>query len=181
MHLVFSFSMPGLNRIGKRPSLDEPWMTGFPRLGSYPSPLRFEIDPTSNGDLMADYYGECYPLMSDRLIAAFSEAGCDNLQLFDAEIYDPIHDKLHTHYKAVNILGLVSCVDREKSKILVDDGMLAMSFDGFTIDPVRAAGKRLFRLEENVSVILVSEEVVDRVEAKEIPGVGFVYTENWAV
>jgi len=181
MYLVFTCWLSGSNSIGKMPDLEEPWMTGAPRLIDYSLPLKYEIDQESTGNIMSDYYIVAYPLMSDRLVAALEEAGIDNLQKFDAEIYNPLDDKTYTNYKAVNIIGAISCVDKEKSDIQIDNGDFASSFNGFSVDESKAAGNIFFRLKENVAVVLADEKVADIVEEKDIPGISFIYPENWAV
>ncbi|WP_237081817.1 hypothetical protein [Myxococcus xanthus] len=47
------------------------------------------------------------PLFSQRLIEVLKGAGVRNLDLYDAEVIDREREKTYSHYKAVNIVGLV--------------------------------------------------------------------------
>jgi len=183
MYLVLEYSLAGVNRIDTRPDIGEPWFSGVPIKGELDLPLKFFIDPNSTGNKMRALYKGAYPLYCDELIRALKDAGVDNLQLFDAEIFNPIDGKTYTNYKAVNIIGLVACVDMSESKRLTDGESTlldSMDLDGFKIDENKAGGVRFFRLAESVTAVVAIESVADSVESKNIPGIRFLDPENWS-
>jgi hypothetical protein len=182
VYFVLSNLLPGQNQVKKITDIGGPWFSGAAITDPVPDPLVFEVDPERSGTLMGNIYTTSYPLWSDALIAAFKEAGVDNLQLFNAAIKNHIDGKTHTNYKAVNILGLISCANMKKSKLMgtSDSVFLDADFDSLSIDDSRTHGALLFRLAENVTAILVREKVRDHVLSKDLAGVRFLLPENWS-
>lgn len=68
-----------------------------------------------------------------------------------------------TNYKAVNILGLVSAADMQKSIATVHDGipLIDVDFDELVIDEQKTKGIKLFRLAESTNAILIHESLRD--------------------
>lgn len=97
------------------------------------------------------------PFFRDDLIAALRAGGADNLQCFDAQVIDPDDGRVHSNYKAVNIIGMMAAADMEKSKWSAPDGIavIDVAFDQLVIDGAKAKGQLLFRLAENNDAVLV--------------------------
>jgi hypothetical protein len=139
-------------------------------------------DPNQSPAMPSLFKGKV-PLFSDKLIAAIQSAGVDNLATYEARIFDPDSGKWHTHYKAVNVLGLVSAADMARSVATVHDGipLIDVSFDKLVIDPEKPLGLPLFRLAENNSAIIVHERVKQAVLAAGIHDLEFFKPENIAL
>src|SRR2546428_2555479 len=75
-----------------------------------PTPLRFAMHPTWGRDFLL-FMGSKVPVMRKDLIAALREVGVDNLDTYDAIIYDPYNNKDVLDYQAVNIIGVVAAAD----------------------------------------------------------------------
>jgi hypothetical protein len=138
---------------------DEPFINGVSfRRGAkitqtLPIPLVYTLqhmipDADGHGPHMPSTLGAGIPLYRVDFIAALEEAGVDNLDYYDAIVKDPDNGKVYTHYKAVNILGLVAAADMAKSDAVVHEGgpIIDVDFDRLVIDDKKAAGFLFFRL-----------------------------------
>lgn len=56
-----------------------------------------------------------------------------------------------THYKAVNVLGLIAAADMDKSVATVHDGipLIDVDFDELVVDETKTRDIQLFRLAES--------------------------------
>lgn len=132
-----------------------------------PQPLKYVLEPLDElasdcGPEMPAFFDLSYPLFRDDFLAAILEFGADNVQVFDAEIFDPDNQMTYKNYKAVNIIGLVKAADMESSEAIVYDGvpLLDVSFDRLVIDEKsQAVNFSLFRLAEKTTAILVSQDL----------------------
>jgi len=146
-----------------------------------PNPFVFRIDAHYPGELLPMYEGSIL-VMHDELIRKLQEAGVDNLQLFAALIRDEDKKKEYTDYKAVNIVGLVSCANMDESTRMDPDedesDIIDVDFDSLVIDESKTGGALLFRLAEAVSAIVVHRSVRERVQS--IRGMTFYASGEWS-
>lgn len=89
------------------------------------------------------------PIVRDDLLAVLRGAGVDNLDVYDAVLRSRDGAVRIAGYKAFNLIGLVDAVDRGQ-------------------------GRRMFRLAEDTSAILVHRSVRDAIEAAGIGPLRFV-------
>src|SRR3989338_5350545 len=80
-------------------------------------PLVYILDPDYPGNLKA-LYEQSVPVMRVDLLEAIRSAGVGNLEVFPAIIRDPESKKEYDDYRAFNIVGVVACADRKKSKLM---------------------------------------------------------------
>lgn len=158
-----------------------PWMHGRV-IDSVPVPLHYTLDPERPGNLCAMYQGAKYPLMSDELVAALQNAGVDNVQFFDAVIFDSLSGDEHSKYKAFNVVGIVSAADLEESIFMEssDSRLIDADFESLKLNEKKAVPFKLFRLAENVGAIIVDEVVKNEVEQSGIPGMVFYDPSDWS-
>jgi hypothetical protein len=159
-----------------------PWMDGQRITITVPNPLVYGLDPNHPGELLPLYENEAVPLFRDDLLDALRQAGVDNLECFPAVLRDPFRKTEHTNYKAVNIVGVVSCADMGQSELMGSStsNMIDVDFAGLVIDEKRTGGALLFRLAEAVNAIVVHEKVKQTVEAAGIPFLTFQGPGEWA-
>ena len=158
-----------------------PWFRGQKLIIEVPTPLKYTLNANYPGKLCA-MYEEARPIASNQLLTALGEAGVDNLELFDAELHDPLHQKVFHNYKAFNIVGLVACADMNQSKLMGTSPptMLATDFDSLYIDETKTGGAYLFRLAENCSAIVVHEKIKLAIQEKGIKGMKFYGPGEWS-
>jgi hypothetical protein len=162
--------------LDETPDTDVPWTMGIRYPGAVAEPIECYLDPRS-GPVMPDLIIDL-PLFSQRFIDTLKAAGIRNLDLYDAEVIDRERGKTYRNYKAVNIIGRLSCADLEKSEYLPGYKPPLMKFRNLVIDESRAMGQPLFRLAENTLFILVSEPVREAIEAANLIGVRVVSLED---
>lgn len=130
-------------------------------------PLTFETDH-SKQELPKGMLSNMYKVMSDELIKTLQEAGVSNLQCFPVEVRSRVDGTVWTNYKVVNVIGLVSCADLERSKYTIiadrcgEGAVPLMAFKKLKVDAVRAGEQLLFILAESPGTIIVSECIVER-------------------
>lgn len=111
----------------------------------------------------ADSLEELYQAMRDSgitdIAGYWKEEGYGDITTW----LDPNAGKIITNYKAVNILGLVSAADMQKSIATVHDGipLIDVDFDELVIDEQKTKGIKLFRLAESTNAILIHESLRD--------------------
>lgn len=166
------------------------------RLGSFipdsekiPNPITFSLEPynrhsADDSHHMPSFLRAAAPIFSDKLIEALTACGVDNLVTYPCEITDPDNGHIYTNYKSVNIIGLISAADMQKSNATVHPNGPAMydvDFDGLVIDPSRAMGQLMFRLAESTNAIIVHQQVKDFLLDKGFTDLAFYETEKVAL
>lgn len=121
-------------------------------------------------------------LVSTRLREALEAARVDNIDYYAARIVDASTGRVHDNYWAANIVGLVSCMDRQKS---VFDSLpvspdLVQSIDELHLDHTKIHGEKIFRLKEYFPLILVDEAVKQTLSAARLRGVLLVPAEGYS-
>jgi len=158
------------------PAPEVAWTMGVRCPYQVKEPILCHLDPES-GSTMPDLIPSS-PLFSQRFIDALKRAGVRNMDIYDAEVIDRKHGKTYSQYKAVNIIGLVSCANLENSEYAPNSKPPFMKFERLVIDESLTLGLPLFRLAEATQFILVSEQVKLAVEEANLLGVRIVSLEN---
>lgn len=168
---------------GPEPVLDESWMGGR-RIeeNTVPQPLRYMLDPDYGGTPKAMYDSKANPVMRDDLVNVLTSAGVDNIQYFDAVLYDPESKKQYNNYKAFNIVGLVAAADMRQSELMgtSESTIGDIDFHALAIDESKCSGLLLFRLAEKVSAIVVHEKIKIAIDAAGLPGFVFYGPGEWS-
>lgn len=168
--------------ISKSPEGLGNWRDGSPVARSVPEPLVYTLRAGAEGEPKPMYYAEAVPVMRDDVAATLRAAGVHNIEYFDAVLKDPDNGREYTDYKAYNIVGLVACADMTASRLMDsnESDLLDMDFESLVIDESRTGGALLFRLAENVSAIVVHEQVKRAIEDSGIPGFVFYGPGEWS-
>ncbi len=157
---------------------DVSWRLGRPIFAPLPKPIRVELDPDDG--VMVPLFDEGVLLLSDMLLAALRAAGVDNLDAYDAELFNPHTKAVFKDYKAVNIIGLVSAADLGLSEHQAHGTpLIDVDFDSLHVDDAKAHGLLMFRLAECVTGIVVHEQVKRHVESVGIRDLSWVDPHDW--
>jgi hypothetical protein len=179
MYHVFRFAMATDNTVSivyreDVPDVEEDDMefTDGVQLGSLPL-LRF-TQPRGDRGVLLDYVPSGPPsmLISARLKAALDSAGVDNVDYYPAEIVDEATGRVYRDYYAANIIGIISCLDKEKSVYVPMVGIpdAVLEFKEMHLDYSKVHGARLFRLYEKPSVIVLHESIKQALDAAGLRG-----------
>lgn len=152
------------------PDFDIPWTMGVYWEDPISQPIKLNIDPDSGTD-MPDAFFVGIPLFSERLLNLLNSWGVDNIQTYDALLTDARNNHVYNNYKAVNIVGMVSCANLEKSKYIEGSGPPLMYFEHLIIDEGKISGSLMIRLAESASVILVTEKIAKKIIDGDFVGV----------
>jgi hypothetical protein len=146
-----------------------------------PEPVRANVKPGYDG-VMAEFWDNPVPLMTQRLFKALQAAGVTNIDAYQAEIIDPAKQTVHKNYVAFNIVGKIAAADLKSSTFdaSLPERMISMDFGSVTIDEQAARGGLLFRLAESVNAIVVHERIRESLETNGINTLTFVPPEQWA-
>jgi hypothetical protein len=145
--------------IATQPSLPFAWRTGTRFTSAVPTLVRCTLAPRGGPDLPDAFFSKRIPLFSLRLVETLRRAGVDNLDCYDAEIWSADGASLVARYYATNIVGAISCADRAQSRYDAESEVPMLEFEHVALDEPKIGTARMFRLGENLSFILVAEEV----------------------
>jgi hypothetical protein len=133
------------------------------------TPMVFYSDNTEENP-PRHFEGISIPVMSKILTNHLLSLGVDNIVLYDAIIKNQESGKQWIDYYAINIIGLISCVDLDTS-IYVEIGQrpagpALAKYQHLVIDPQRTLGAKLFRLAESPSVILIIDKIWEELKLR---------------
>jgi hypothetical protein len=142
--------------------LEWPWLHGveFRNPPSFPISMQVDLSDEAAADF-CDYAMSAIPMVTERFKAVLDACGVSNIQYFPVTIAgaDRFED-CPTHY-AVNIIGLVSVADEDKSVYQkAFNQMGAHIFDKCVVKENIPEGLKIFRMAESVSQIIISEEIM---------------------
>ena len=152
------------------PNDDDSWWGGQTFLNPPAETLVAEIRTGHEHGVLLPFYN-APSLMSDAFHEALLEAGVDNLEVYDAVIQSKDGSVVHKGYKAFNLVGLISAADRSKTVFRDPPGttLIDASIEHLEVDGDKARGLKMFRLAENVSAVMVHEDVKRVLESKGFP------------
>lgn len=160
------YSMPPLPD-----DLEDDWMFGKPFTVEPAEPIRVLIQEGFEEKQLLPFFDEP-PVVSEEFLEALREAGVDNIVAYDVEIVSDDGSVTHHGYKAINIIGLVKAAGPE-TEFTGDSRLIDASMDSLQIDPSAPGAALMFRLAENISAIVVHEQVKRAIEARGFHSVVF--------
>jgi hypothetical protein len=123
--------------------------------------------------------GHGCPVFSQRLKNLFEMQGIGNIQYFPAKIVEYNSQERKNGYYAANILGLVNCVDREKSKFKQTSSGNIKKLKSLVIDENTPRDLYIFRLGEVQRVILINARFKEILKDAAITGLQLIPAEQW--
>lgn len=99
---------------------DVDFAAGLSRQRGFPDGTYFEMDPRYPKQVtLADnvYNAERLPVMSTRLAAAVASFAAPDVELLPVEIRDHKGKAVKEQYQILSALGVVDCIDRERSEL----------------------------------------------------------------
>lgn len=134
--------------------------------------------------VLPDYVPTDLPgmVISARFRQALERAGVDNIDYYPARIKNTVTGTVLEPYYVANLIGRVSCVDRERSLYEPMPGIPGAIFDieELHLDYSQIGALRMFRLDELSYVIIVDEGVNKAIKDAGITGVGMAQAEGYS-
>lgn len=126
-----------------------------------------------------DIHGPSRTLMfSQRFIEILDTLGVDNIQYLDADVtYEPTGEKLS--YKVANVVGIFSGLDMEQSDVILSSQGNVLSIEKMRFDDSKLDGHKIFRLYEDIMLLIVHRSIKEAVENAGLTGLMFVTDEEY--
>jgi hypothetical protein len=159
-----------LHRIESQPSFDLAWRVGQAFVKPPTAPIACTLEDINASDLPDAFLFDQIPMFSGRLVDCLLAAGVANLEAYPATLTIENGPRLEVPYFAVNIVGLVSA-DMAASRYDPSSSYPMIEFSELHIAPQAAHGARLFRVAENPSFIIVSEDARRAMESQPLVNV----------
>lgn len=150
-----------------------PWYSGL-RFAKPPSePIVMTLE---SGSVMPDFFDAGVPVFSAKLCEILRSFGVTNFDAYPVSLLDPVRGCTYEGRFAVNVVGLAACADMQNSVYLdpTGQGLISVFFSQLKINSARASGLHLFRLAESVGELVVSEMLVERLQASNLVAVRFL-------
>lgn len=144
----------------------------------------FLMDEECQGEVL-DYVWTTFPglVISAKFRSVIESVGIDNVEYYPVRIVNQVTGEVRSDYYAANIVGVVACMDKEKSQFTT---LLALpdrirSIEALHLDYQKIHQEKLFRLAElKTSIILAHETLKIVVENAKLRGVTFIPAEGYS-
>jgi hypothetical protein len=113
---------------------------------------------------------------SQRMRDALNAAGADNIEYYPVEMQEPSGKRLDGYF-AMNIIGRIECMDRERSEFTEWRKRIAR-IQSLSLNASAPKGVKIFRPHEYPDIILISEDVAEAIRG--FPGVSLMAAEGWS-
>lgn len=157
------------------------WMKGKPMADPSPGKkLVFELSQES-GNYNGDIIDGILTLYSDEIKVALENFGIDNVEFYAVGLHDQNTNTFEGGYWIANIVGLLSCIDMEKSRTKPWVSGIGFDFLSMVIDASKTNDLKIFRLKEDPTKVIIREDLKKHLETVgAIVGVKFIKTEDYS-
>lgn len=156
----------------------EEWISG--KAMPDPGELNLELSLES-GDYRGDIMDTFLTLYHKALKEIFDKLGVDNIQYFPVTVHDQNTNKMERGYYLVNIIGLLDCVDTDRSRIRLWRTGQGFDFESMVIDESKTYGLKIFRLKDDPTKVIINEELKQYFDDNDIlVGVEIIPTEEYS-
>jgi len=155
---------------------------GVPITSSIPK-IILTLDSDSRMGKMTDHLSideVCGLVFSAQLCELLHNSMVDNIQYFDFDIVNPKNNNTYTNYKIANVVGLVDCVDKEKSDLTFYDSGTIEFIDKLVLDESKIPPElKIFRLANRATLIVMHKSIKDAILDAGITGCVFYKVEDY--
>ena len=143
------------------------------------SPVIIEV--TANDQVVfPDAFTYLLPLFSGRLRKILDQLGVDNIQYYEVEIIDHnTKQKLAKKYWLADIIGVIDCIDKEKSEGKYNSILEKYRWKSFVIDLQKTCGAKIFRPYGAKRLILIDETIQKALESEKLEAVRLRNTRDY--
>jgi hypothetical protein len=160
-------------------------LKGISRRQDWPDDLALQFTKNRpEGMNLTDWVGNQFgwSLVSDRFKRLLEESGAPDVEYLPVKMTNHKGRIAAEDYWIVNMLNLKEAVDRGRSVFDVDaaDEDLIFSFDKLVLrDDVIASGPVIFRLKERPRLVLVRQDLAERIKQERLTGLLLVETSKF--
>jgi len=144
------------------------WITGNVTISpTNPAPLTLDL-ALESGSFRGAIIDGLVTLYHKKLCAVLTDFGIDNIQYFPVVLRNKDTGKTEDDYFLVNIIGLLDCVDMNKSKVKWWPSGMGFDFISMVIDENKTQGLPVFRLKEDPTKVLISEALKKHLQKNKV-------------
>jgi len=147
------------------------------------SKIVLTLDDDSRMGNMTDHLSisEVYGLIfSARLRELLSGMMVNNIQYFEFDIIDVRENRIYTDYKIANVVGLVDCIDKDKSDLKYFDSGNIKRIKKLVLDESKIPSElKIFRLLKDSTLPIVHQSIKDAIDDAGITGCLFYRIEDF--
>ncbi len=147
-----------------------------------PPPENLVLDLSlESGDYRGDIIDSFITLYSDEIKEALSECGVDNIDYYPVRLRDQEDDSTEGGFWIANIIGLLDCIDMDKSKTKPWVTGIGVDFESIVIDEAKTNDAKIFRLKEDPTKVVINQELKDYFDETDLlVGVELIQTEDYS-
>ncbi|QSZ42617.1 hypothetical protein GJV85_11025 [Sulfurimonas aquatica] len=119
------------------------------------------------------------PLFSEKMKSSLDELGINNIDYYPVDIVDWDTQEILAKYWLAIVKEIISCIDIDKSQVEKSSAGLSVVTQ-FSIDHSKTAGSRLFRFHNIPGLIIINEELKDKLSKVMFKGVSFLHTKEYS-
>lgn len=142
-------------------------------------PINIPADIDEDEEIVyTDIINPGVPLFSEKMKSALEQCGVRNIDYYPVLIIDSQTKEVLAEYWLAIVTGIISCIDLDNSQFKqTADGQTVIT--QFSIDPSKTAGLNLFRFHNIPGLIIINEELKDKLSKIELKGVSFKHTKEY--
>ncbi len=148
-----------------------------PQFDYLPIKMEAEIDEDEK-IVYTDIINPGVPLFSKKMKEALDELGITNIDYYPVEIIDEDSKDLLAEYWLGIVTDIVSCIDVDKS-VFGETAMGQAVITEFKIDENKTRGLNLFRFHNIPGLMIINEELKNKLETQDFEGVSFKHTDKY--
>jgi hypothetical protein len=134
-----------------------------------------------SGDFRSAIIDGFLTLYHFRLCEVLTDFGVDNIQYFPVTLRDQDGVVVTENYRLVNIVGLLDCIDMDKSKVKHWKSGMGFDFLSMVIDEKKVQGFPIFRLKDDPTKVVINETLKQHIEKNKMTaGVKLIKTEDYS-
>jgi len=140
-------------------------------------PVRLSLQGSGGGSY-PDLLTYLLPIFSGNVKEILEKHGADNIDYFPVEFCET--ETLNNRYWLANIIGLLDCLNEEKSDVKIhraSNRLVINSF--FDLDEDKTDRKKIFRIKARQRLIIVSEELKNALETANLYGITITNAKNF--
>lgn len=152
--------------MGKKPDFDE-------------LPIKIEAEIEEDEEVVyTDIINPGVPLFSDKMKSALDKFGVINVDYYPVHIIDWETKEVLAEYWLAIVKSIISCMDPQKSKLKETTGGRTV-IAKFSIDHSKVAGLNLFRFHNIPGLIIINEDLKEKLSTIAFKGVSFKPTHEY--
>ncbi len=119
-------------------------------------------------------------VFSSKIRNIINDLNIENIEYFNFEIVNPATEEIYSDYKIANVVGLVDCIDLEKSDLTFFESGNIQFFDDLVFDESKIPKElKIFRISNYKVITVVHDSVKKAFEEADVTGCRWYKPEDY--